>query len=76
MSEYTKEIIIKRFKSFLWRLFGYGIAGFLAFVLDALQILELSPEIIAVVGLVFGEVTKYLNVNLPEMKKAQTEISE
>ena len=71
MSADTKEILIKRFKSFLWRLLGMIISAFLAWVLDTLQVLNFSPEIVAIVGLIIGEITKYLNVNLPALKKAR-----
>ena len=73
MTEEIKEIIIKRFKSLIWRIGGYAFAGCLAFILDALKILELSPQIIAIIGLVFGEITKYLNVNIPQLKARKLE---
>lgn len=68
MSNEIKQIIIKRFKSLLWRIGGYALAGLLAFILEAFKVLELSPQLIAIVGLIFGEITKYLNVNLPELR--------
>ena len=68
MSELTKSIIIARLKSFAWRLGGYIVVALLAFLLDTLKVLEVSPTIIAVVALIVGEVTKFININLPEIK--------
>jgi len=68
MSEELKQVIISRFKSFIWRCFGYAIAGLLAFVLDTVSLLELSPFITTITGLVIGEITKFLNVNLPQLR--------
>ena len=68
MSEITKQIIISRLKSFAWRLGGYIVVALLAFLLDTLKVLEVSPTIIAVVALIVGEITKFININLPEIK--------
>ncbi len=68
MQTELKEVIIKRFQSLLWRIGGYAIAGFLALILDVLNLLELSPQLIAIVGLIFGEITKFLKVNLPQLQ--------
>lgn len=61
MSKETKEQIIKRVKSFLWRLGAVLVAAALAFVAQELEMLELSPEATVVVGLVVAEITKFLN---------------
>lgn len=68
MSELTKQVIIARLKSFAWRLGGYIVVALLAFLLDTLKVLEVSPTIIAVVALIVGEITKFININLPEIK--------
>jgi len=71
MSEELKTILISRFKSFLWRLLGYAIALFFAFILDLCKVIELSPAVITIITLAIGEITKYLNVNLPDLKKLE-----
>lgn len=68
MSEITKQIIISRLKSFAWRLGGYIVVALLAWILDTLKVLEVSPTIITVVALIVGEITKFINANLPEIK--------
>lgn len=53
--------ILKRIKSFSWRL-GMAIIAFAAsWVLENLQLLELSPVATGIIALVLGEVSKYLN---------------
>jgi len=56
-----KEVIIKRVKSFLWRLLGMVIATVLAFIASNLDMFNMSPGMIGVVGLVIGELTKFAN---------------
>ena len=68
MNDTTKQILISRLKSFAWRLGGYIVVALLAFLLDTLKVLEVSPTIIAVVALIVGEITKFININLPEIK--------
>jgi hypothetical protein len=62
MTIYKKEQIIKRFKSLAWRL-GAIIAVFVitAFQEEIMPLLGLSDSVKVVLGLVLGEVTKYLN---------------
>lgn len=59
--ETTKEIFIKRFKSFVWRLGSYAVVALLAFFGENLDLLHLSPQYTAIIALVLGEVTKALN---------------
>lgn len=56
-----KEQLIKRLKSFGWRLLGMGCAMSLAFVADNLDLVQLSPAVITVIGLAIGEATKWVN---------------
>lgn len=72
MSEVTKQVIINRLKSFAWRLGGYIVVALLAWVLDTLKVLEVSPTIVAVVALIVGEITKFINANIPEIKASST----
>lgn len=64
MNKENKTILIKRFKSFLWRA-GMGLSiGFLAFALDNIGFLELGAlEVLGtgVLAYALSEVTKYLN---------------
>lgn len=53
--------LIKRLKSFGWRLGGMVAVAAVAFVADNLALFELPPEVQVVVGLILGEVTKALN---------------
>lgn len=62
MSE-TQIQIIKRLKSFTWRMVMAAVAFSVAWALDNLQILELSPFATIIVTLVLGEISKYLNRN-------------
>jgi hypothetical protein len=51
----------KRLKSFSWRLGGMVVVAVLAFVVDNATLLEIPPYLVVVLGLILGEVTKYLN---------------
>jgi len=51
----------KRIGSLLWRAFIMGFAVALAYLAENLSILELSPQITVFLGLILGEVSKYLN---------------
>jgi hypothetical protein len=68
MNETTKQIIISRLKSFAWRLGGYIIVSLLAWLVDTLTAIGIDPTIITIVALVVGEITKFVNVNLPEIR--------
>ena len=61
ISQANKEILVKRSKSFIWRLGMMLLATVLAFILDNLNLLELSPAVIGVLGLLLGEVSKQVN---------------
>ena len=53
--------LIKRIKSFLWRI-GMMTAAFIATaVADNIGMLEFSPVVTTVLGLILGEVSKALN---------------
>lgn len=51
----------KRILSLLWRAAMMGFAVALAYVAENLSVLELSPQITVFLGLVLGEISKYLN---------------
>ena len=54
-------LFIKRFKSFAWRTGMMILAFGAAVAMDNIHLLELNPTIVAVLGLVLGEVSKFLN---------------
>lgn len=53
-------LLSPRLKSFYWRTGMMALASFLAIVADSLNMLELSPQITVVIGLVLGEISKAL----------------
>lgn len=55
------EQIIKRIKSFTWRLGMATVAFSVEWILANIGLLDLSPLITGVVALALGEVSKYLN---------------
>lgn len=62
MSE-TQMQLMKRLKSFIWRL-GMAVVAFsVAWTLENLELLDLSPMATVVLTLVLGEISKYLNRN-------------
>lgn len=61
MRQELKEQLIKRLKSFTWRLGAYVAVSALALVVDMLGVMEVDPAIVAFVSLLCGEITKYIN---------------
>ena len=55
------EALKRRLLSFTWRLSAYIVVSALAFVVANLSDLGVNPSIVAVVALVVGEITKWLN---------------
>lgn len=49
--------------SFVWRTGAMGLAAFITIILDNLNMLELSPISTTLLGLVLGEISKYLNTH-------------
>lgn len=62
-------ITSNRVKSFLWRSGMMALASILAILAENLNLLELSPAVVAVVGLVFGEISKSINKMIAEKKE-------
>jgi hypothetical protein len=58
---YEQEQILKRFKSFGWRLGAFLAVAGLNFLAENVADLGMSPFVTTVVALMAGEVTKYLN---------------
>jgi hypothetical protein len=55
------EVYVKRLKSFAWRLGMMLLAVALDFTAKNLGDFEMSDEITVILGLVLGELSKYLN---------------
>ena len=62
-----KEVILKRLKSYLWRLAVLAGTEVVNYVVLFLADVEAPQVVVAVVGLALGEVTKHLN-NLKQAK--------
>lgn len=73
MTEENKEILIRRAKSFLWRLGGYIVAATLTFIVEQLGLLAIPEVLTVIITLVIGELTKYINVNLPELEEKRNQ---
>lgn len=55
------EQFLKRLRSFGWRTLMMVLAFGVAFLLENLSLLELDPTLVTILGLVLGEVSKFLN---------------
>lgn len=58
----------KRVKSFLWRAGMMMLAALIAAISQSLNMLNLSPGAIAVLGLLLGEASKSINNRLKEQE--------
>jgi hypothetical protein len=61
ITEENKTILIHRVKSFLWRFGSYALVSVIGLLAENLNLLELDPKVIALIALVLGEITKWLN---------------
>lgn len=61
IKEYENSVAGKRVKSFFWRAGAVGLASIVNFVSVNVAELGLPDWGVVIVGLVFGEITKYLN---------------
>lgn len=64
-----KEQIIKRIKSLLWRAGAVALIAFLGFIAENLGATGMGAQWVVFIGLVLGEVTKYLNNQLSRESK-------
>lgn len=60
--------ITNRFKSLLWRIGAMSAIALINYMVSNMSGFGLSPEITVLLGLIFGEVTKFLNVNVLSKK--------
>lgn len=57
-----KEVLTSpRFKSFYWRSGMMVVAAFVSLLAENVSSFEFSPQVTVVLGLVLGEISKYLN---------------
>ena len=71
LSEENKKELLKRSKSLLWRAGGQLAALLLAFAAENLQLFNLPPIVIVVLGLAISEATKTLsNYRLGKLGKS------
>lgn len=61
MEQELQAQLIKRAKSFAWRLGAYIVVSGLAFIVDSLGLFNLDPVVVSVIALVCGEFTKFVN---------------
>jgi hypothetical protein len=61
MSKEIKEQLIKRLKSFAWRAGAWIVVAGLAAIPDMLGIMKIDANIIALIALITGEITKFVN---------------
>lgn len=59
-----------RLKSLLWRAGAMATIACIAYIGDNLHAFDMSPEVIAVAGLILGEITKFLNGYVAETETA------
>lgn len=59
----NKEALVKRLKSFAWRAGMMFAALVVAFLSESLADFNLSPQVTVVLGLVLGEISKYISNN-------------
>lgn len=71
ISEANKEILKKRFASFLWKVLGMFVSMSGAFILENIGLFVLPAFAILMIGLVIPEFTKYFFVNKPKLDKLQ-----
>lgn len=53
--------LVPRLKSLAWRIGMMSVAMLIDFSLTNLELFNLAPQVTVVLGLVLGEVSKYLN---------------
>lgn len=56
-----KVQLIKRLKSFIWRMGWVVLLAFVNFLTDNLGLFGLPQEVVVILALVLGEVSKFLN---------------
>ena len=68
ISQVVKEKLKHRFISLLWRAGGMFAIMVLEYITTNIGLLDLYPLATILIGLCVGEITKFLNVNLKEIR--------
>lgn len=63
-----KQVLESRIKSFLWRLGSFLVIAGLNWISKDITNSGLDPAWVTIIGLAAGELTKFLNTNLPWLK--------
>ena len=53
--------LIKRIKSFVWRFLVVAVVAGLEYLAENISLFSLPQEVVVIIGLVVGEITKWLN---------------
>lgn len=61
MTPDSKTVLKKHAVSLAWRICMMSAAAILVFIGQNLQLFTLPPAVVAVIGLILGEVSKYVN---------------
>lgn len=72
MNTENKSVFIKRLQSFLWRTGMMVVSLGLGFLAENLGLLELNPTVVGLLGLVLGEVSKWVNNKIQVAKGARS----
>jgi hypothetical protein len=68
MSPALRQVYEARIKSFLWRLAAVMVVAGLNWLSQEITTWSLPTEVVAVLGLGLGELTKFLNSNVPWLR--------
>lgn len=68
MTTKNQQILLNRLKAFAWSLGMMILAGFVSFLLDNLNLLDLNPQATILLGLVLAQISKYLNSSVTVVK--------
>jgi hypothetical protein len=71
MTPAQRQVLEARVKSFLWRLAAVMILAALNWLTEEITRWGLSEQWVVVLGLLLGELTKYLNSNVPWLRSQQ-----
>lgn len=66
MESLKSVLLSNRFKSFYWRTGMMALSGFISLILSSLSDFNMGTTATVVLGLVLGEVSKYLNQYLSQ----------
>lgn len=61
MTPELKEQLIKRVKSFVWRVGAFVVVSGIALIVDSLGLFNLDPTLVGIISLIAGEITKFVN---------------